>query len=82
LVSAYCTEHTSDVHGTLALAHEPPTIERIFVPATTFVPESVMPTRSVPDATAVTVSVDELTRMPPVTVAAGKVGAAPRPAGQ
>jgi hypothetical protein len=78
-VGAALTVH---VHGTLALAHEPPTIERTVVPATTLVPESVMPTRSVPDATAVTVSVVELTGMPPVTVAVGKVGATPMPAGQ
>jgi hypothetical protein len=77
-----CAALTVHVQGTFALAHEPPTIETIFVPATTFVPESVMPTSSVPDATAVTVSVVEPTRMPPVTAAAGKAGAAPRLAGQ
>jgi hypothetical protein len=76
------TALTVHVHGTFAPVHEPPTMETILVPAITFVPERVIPTSSVPDATAVTVSVVELTRMPPVTVAVGKVGATPRLAGQ
>ena len=76
---------TVQVHGTFALAHEPPTIDKTVktvVPEITFVPESVMPTRSVPAATAVTVSVVVLTGILPVIEAVGKVGATPSPAGQ
>ena len=73
---------TMHVHGNVALEHEPPTIEVTVAPEGTFVPDSVMPTSSVPDATADTVSVVVLTEMAPVKVALGSVGRAPSPSGQ
>ena len=71
---------TMHVHG--AVAHEPPTMEVTVVPGGTFVPDSVMPTSSVPDATADTVSVVVLTGIAPVKVALGSVGRTPSPSGQ
>lgn len=73
---------TTHVHGTVALEHVPPTMEVTVVPKGTFVPDSVMPTRSVPDATAETLSVVELIGMAPVKAAVGSAGLTPSPAGQ
>ena len=73
---------TTHVHGTVALEQEPPTMEVTVVPRGTFVPDSVMPTRSVPDATADTLSVVELIGMAPVMAALGSVGFTPSPVGQ
>jgi len=73
---------TVHVHGTVALEQEPPTMEVTVVPAGTFAPDSVMPTSSVPDATADTVSVVVLTGMAPVMAALGSAGLTPSPAGQ
>jgi len=78
-VGGVLTEH---VHGTVALVHEPPTMEVTVVPAGTLVPDSVMPTSSVPDATADTVSVVVLIGMAPVMAALGSAGLTPSPAGQ
>jgi hypothetical protein len=75
-------ELTVHVHGTVALEHEPPTMDVTVAPEGTFVPDSVMPTMSVPDATAETVSVVELAGMAPVKVALGRVGLTPSPPGQ
>jgi hypothetical protein len=70
------------VHGTLALAHAPPTMEVTVVPATMFVPESTMPTRSELDETADTVSVLEFAATEPVKAAPRNDGAAPKRWGQ
>ena len=73
---------TVHVHGTVALEHEPPTMEVTVVPEGTFAPDSVMPTSSVPDAMADTVSAVVLTGMAPVMAALGSVGRTPSPSGQ
>jgi hypothetical protein len=71
---------TTHVHG--AVAHEPPTMEVMVVPEGTLAPDSVMPTSSVPDAMADTVSVVVLTGIEPVKAALGSTGLTPSPAGQ
>ncbi len=73
---------TTHVHGTVALEQVPPSMEVTVVPKGTLMPDSVMPTRSVPDATAVTLSVVELIGMAPVMAAVGSDGLTPSPAGQ
>ena len=73
-----CDTLTVTAHGkALSGEHEPAVT---VVPAATPTPVSVMPTMSVPDETAATVSV--VPTISPETVALGKEGAAPRPAGQ
>ncbi len=80
LAGAVLTVH---VHGAVALEQVPPTMEVIVMPAVSAPPDKVMPTSSVPDATADTVSVvEELDGMAPVKVALGSVGRTPSPSGQ
>ncbi len=68
----------AQMHGNvLAVEHAP---ETTTVPAATPAPLTVVPTAKAPDETAESVSV--VAEMPPIAVAAVKVGAAPSPAGQ
>jgi len=78
VLAKVCDTLTVTKHGNeLNIEHEP--IVTI-VPAATLPPESVMPTVSVPEATADTEKV--VLAISPVTDALGKDGAAPRFAGQ